>query len=81
MKNREEIYDAVNKCVTFEALANVIRGLGDKDGFIQGRTRKFNAEVMARHCMNFSMAYPNTLTREFGIRQQAMHITYYGERE
>jgi len=75
--NREQIYDKVNQCETFEELAQVIEMLVDEDGFIQGRNRKFNGKAMADYCRNFSIVYPNILTREFGIRQQAMYINYY----
>lgn len=74
---REEIYDKVNQCETFEQLALIIESLADEEGYIQGRTRKFNAKKMAQYCRNFNIGYPNILTREFGIRQQAMYIHYY----
>jgi hypothetical protein len=76
---RIEIYDKVNACSTLEELSKVILELADEDGNIQGRTKKFNAERMADHCRNFSMFEPNVLTREFGIRQQAMYLAYYSK--
>lgn len=76
---RIEIYDKVNACETLVELSKVILELSDEDGNIQGRTKKFNAERMADHCRNFSMFEPNVLTREFGIRQQAMYIAYYSK--
>lgn len=72
-------YEAVNKCVTFEELAKVIESFADEDGMIQGRTRKFSATKMANFARNFSIFQPNVLTRNWGIRQQAMHITYFNE--
>lgn len=77
--DRLKIYDRVNSCETFEGLANIIRSLADEDGMIQGRTKKFNAEQMAEACMNFHHFRPNVLTREFGIRQQAMYINHYSK--
>lgn len=77
--DRLEIYDRVNSAETLNQLAEVIRSLADEQGLIQGRTRKFPAEQMARACELYStgiVSY-NTLTREFGIRQQAMYIDYY----
>lgn len=74
---REEKYDAVNKCESLEELANVIRLFSDKEGWIQGRTRKFDANKMAHACMAFGFVSPNVLTREFGIRQQAFYIEHY----
>lgn len=76
---RIEIYDKVNACETLVELSKIILELADEDGNIQGRTRKFNAERMADHCRNFSMFAANTLTREFGIRQQAMYLSYYSK--
>ena len=64
---------------TEEELANIIIELADENGKIQGRTRKFNAIDMAEKCINFKDYIPNVLTREYGIRQQAMHIIYYDQ--
>lgn len=76
---REQKYDAVNKCETLNELAAVIRSFADEDGKIQGRTRKFNANEMAYAAKHFYKYSPNVLTREFGIRQQAIYIVYYTE--
>lgn len=81
-KTQEErltIYDQVNKCESLSALANAIRSLADKDGNIEGRTKTFSAERMAGFCEIYDdPSVPrNTLTREYGIRQQAMYIIYY----
>ena len=76
---REEIYDKVNACETLEELTKVILSLCDDDGMIQGRRRKFNGEYMAENCLSFSYDLCNALTREFGIRQQAMYIVFYGK--
>lgn len=74
---REEIYDKVNRCETFDELADVILAISE-DGRIQGRTRDFDALKMAKVCRNFKdYDFPNLLTREFGIRQQALYISYY----
>ena len=75
--NDLEKYEKVNKCETFEELAKTIESFADNLGYIQGRSRKFNAKKMANYCRNFSWFAPNLLTREFGIRQQAMYISYY----
>jgi hypothetical protein len=76
MKSELEKYDAVNSCETLEELANVIRDMG-VDGMIQGRTKVFKAEEMALYCENFDLELHNLLTREYGIRQQAMYILFY----
>jgi transcription-repair coupling factor (superfamily II helicase) len=76
--NRLEIYDKVNSCEDLDQLSQVILELADENGEIQGRTRKFSAAKMAEKCLFFKNHIPNVLTREFGIRQQAMYILYYG---
>ena len=77
---REEKYDAVNKAETLDELADVIESFADEDGMIQGRTRKFRASMMAHACKVYGVIKPNTLTREFGIRQQALYILFYTAR-
>ena len=74
---REEKYDAVNKCETLVELADVILEFADESGYIRGRRREFPAWIMASACRIFKRVHPNSLTREFGIRQQAMYITFY----
>lgn len=75
--DRLKIYDEVNQCETLVHLARVIKSLADEDGMIQGRSRKFSAKKMADLCENYENMPKNVLTREFGIRQQAMYILYY----
>lgn len=79
MKNKEKlkIWKKVNKCKTLKSLSKVILSLADDDGMIQGRIRKFNAKRMSEGCIAIGVINPNVLTREFGIRQQAMYINYY----
>lgn len=76
-----DLYKWVNGCHTYEQLADVIMKAADKNGMIQGRTQKFNAAKMANYCRNFDALYAsaqiNLLTRNFGIRQQALMIQYY----
>jgi hypothetical protein len=72
-----EKYEAVNKCETFEELANMIESFADEDGMIQERVNKFDATEMAKLCRDYPNYPRNVLTREFGIRQQAMYIEYY----
>jgi len=76
MDNLEK-FKQVNKTKTLEELAGFIRGCADELGMIQGRTRKFDANRMAYYCENLYNFSPNLLTREFGIRQQAIYILYY----
>ena len=77
-KNELEKYKKVHSTETLKELADVIRSFG-VDGEIQGRTRKFNSEQMAMWCEVFTWETHNLLTREFGIRQQAMMILFYEE--
>lgn len=72
--NRLEIYDKVNQCETLQELSLIILDLADADGMIQGRTQKFNAGKMAARCLIFKQLPSIYLTREFGIRQQALYI-------
>lgn len=72
-----EKYQEVNKCETLKELSNVIRGFADINGEVMGRTRPFSAEKMAINCEHYSLGTHNWLTREFGIRQQAMYILSY----
>jgi hypothetical protein len=77
--NELEKYQAVNNCETLEQLAEVILSFADEDGNIQGRSRKFSASEMASACLEYDLAYHNSLTREYGIRQQAMYIIFYNK--
>ena len=74
-----EKYEAVNKCETLEELAQVIESFADELGNIQGRAREFEARKMANNCRRYSLSIHNSLTREFGIRQQAMYILFYNK--
>jgi len=76
---REEKYDAVNQCETAQELAEVILSFADVDGMISGRRRVFDAKRMADNAIGYitgknMFIEQNALTREFGIRQQAMYI-------
>lgn len=71
-----EIYKLVNQCETLEELSDVILDLADENGMLQGKTNKFNAGVMAAHCLNFNNLPANCLTRNYGIRQQAVYCIY-----
>jgi len=70
-------YEAVNLCENLDELAHIIESFADENGDIQGRVKKFNAKTMANACRNYNWYSHNTLTREFGIRQQAMMLLFY----
>lgn len=71
-------WERVNRCETIEELESCILDFA-VDGIIQGRTRSFNAENMVRGLKLYmkGASAPNVITREFGLRQQAMYIKYY----
>jgi hypothetical protein len=77
---REEKYDKVNQCETEESLKAAIISFADDNGDIQGRSRKFSAVSMSRGLRYFMEGdYPaEILTREFGIRQQAIYVKSFG---
>lgn len=69
-------WQAVNQCKTQLELGALILQFADKSGKIQGRTRKFDAAEMSIGLAWFmeGKMYANVLTREFGIRQQAIYL-------
>ena len=75
--NELEIWKEVNSCETSEELTAVVRKIADaNDGIIKGRNRDFNANNMATYVgmVIKEGSYPTLLTREYGIRQQALYI-------
>lgn len=74
-----EKYEKVNACESVKDLEQVILDFADENGMIQGRTRMFEAASMSRMVAPVvsKQAMPNYLTREFGIRQQALYLAYY----
>lgn len=70
-------YEKVNKCETLDQLADVIDSFADGDGKIVGRTKRFDAKVMSNICRRYTYGEHNMLTREYGIRQQALYILFY----
>lgn len=76
-----EKFQLVNRCETTEELRNVVLSFCDSYGNIKGRTRTFNGLKMASSIEAVvNNNYPaNVLTREFGIRQQALYLAYYNK--
>jgi hypothetical protein len=72
-------YQMVNQCETQEDIINCISAFADENGEIQGRIRNFNAAKMCGMTKLYfnNQIEPNVLTREYGLRQQAMYIKYY----
>jgi hypothetical protein len=78
--NELETWQAVNQSETPQRLAFIINKLADPEGMIQGRERKFDAAKMIKGLNLFltDEAPANVLTREYGIRQQAIYLkTFY----
>jgi hypothetical protein len=69
-------YKLVNQCETPLELENAIAKFADSEGLIQGRQRKFDAGKMIIGLNYFftDEMPANVLTREYGIRQQAIYL-------
>jgi hypothetical protein len=75
-------FKRINGCETAAELAAAILEFADPEtGMIKGRTRDFSATNMASYVMPVvaSVLPANALTREYGIRQQALYIIHYGK--
>jgi len=76
-----ETWQMVNQAETAQSLAFIINKLADHEGMIQGRERKFDAAKMIIG-LNLFMKDEmpaNVLTREFGIRQQAIYLKAFNK--
>ena len=75
-----EKYQLVNRCQTIESLENAIMAIGsENNGMIRGRTRIFSAKIMSSYVRGVvSLVLPaNLLTRNYGIRQQALYLSFF----
>jgi hypothetical protein len=73
-----EKYELVNKAESIKELEDAILAFADDYGEIQGRTRSFNAAKMSSYVESVVKgSWANVLTREFGIRQQALYLREY----
>ena len=75
-----EKYELINKCETAKELADAIIAISNPEtNMILGRKKTFDAIKMAENCHSVIKRGfpPNRLTREFGIRQQALYLKYY----
>ena len=75
-----EKFKMVNESETLEQLSKTIIAIADEKGQIQGKEKKFNAEKMAHCCARYNNVLKNSLTRNYGIRQQALYITKYSQK-
>lgn len=77
-----EKYQAIQLAETKEELKTAILNIADEEGQIFGREKIFKAESMAERVELCFKGYPlKFLTRNYGIRQQALYIMYYEELE
>ena len=74
-----EKFQLVNSCETVKELKDAIIKLSNTEGYIQGRTRIFDGIRMSNNVASVvnKTLDPRVLTREFGIRQQALYLSYY----
>lgn len=74
-----EKYDRVNSAESIQDLEEAIRLVADGSDWIQGRSKTFNTDhqVAAVGPVVRGSIIPETLTRMFGIRQQALYLRYY----
>lgn len=74
-----EKWEKVHECETIAELEHMILNLQDEDGKIQGKSKKFDAGVMSDNVKLVVLGnYPaNILTRNYGIRAQALYLRFY----
>jgi hypothetical protein len=74
-----ETWQLVNQAETQDQLADVIAKLTDSEGMIQGRVKKHNASqmIIGLNLYMKDQIASNILTREFGIRQQAIYLKHF----
>lgn len=73
-----EKYKVINKCMTRQELIDAIQIIAE-NGLIQGRNRIFEASIMALNAESYfqGAVRMETMTREYGIRQQALMVEIY----
>lgn len=74
-------WQEVNQCETQAQLADLLSKFADSEGMIQGRERKFDASKMIIGLSYFMVDQmpANVLTREYGIRQQAIYLKTFNK--
>lgn len=73
-------YELVLSCETPDELADAVRKIA-VGGVIMGKSRSFSAENMASYVRGVvdGTLPPNALTRNYGIRQQALYLRFRWE--
>lgn len=76
-------YDEVNKSESAEDLKKAVEFIAGKKRKLKGRRRTYDSRVVQEYIDKVieGKEPPNTLTRKYGIRQQAMYIKYYKDME
>lgn len=76
-----EKYQLINSCETVVELEEAIVKIADSLGNIAGREKTFNAEYMSSfvRCIVNDSCDPRYLTRNYGIRQQALYLKQYAK--
>lgn len=74
-------WELINSCETVEQLQKSIEFIYEGEENI-GRSKNLNKSRMIERIDQYikngpSVISPNTITREYGIRQQAMYLHYY----
>lgn len=72
-------YQLINEADSIKQLQLAIAKIADEDGYIQGRSYKWDALEQSGHvanCINGIVPF-NMLTRSYGIRQQALYLEHY----
>ena len=77
--SKVDCYEAINKAETAEELKAAIIFAASGSEIIFGRTKTFKTQqqVDSVDGVIFGTLTANNLTREFGIRQQALYIKHY----
>lgn len=78
-------YKLINSCENFSELAIAIPQLGNVNNEIKGKNRYFSVENQLKGLELIrnnpdELYYLSGLTRNYGIRQQAIYLLRYGER-
>lgn len=79
--NELEKYELINSCENVAELEDAIIKIAEPSGMINGREKQFDAKYMSSfvRCIVNDSCDPRYLTRNYGIRQQALYIKNYAK--
>lgn len=74
-----DYFIGINRSESKEDLLRNLKEYADEDGFIKGVSKKLSLDKLTRGIEGYfdGTLNPNYITRELGLRQQAMYIKYY----